>query len=165
MTFDPLHISDLSIFHLDIGIGFAQSVYTFSEPDVATSITEVTLVREGGRLSEQTFNVAVTVGNPNSISVRSATLQQLGDSMNPDYAINNPASNSVSLVFPPQAQNVTFAFQLLSDTLPEGLEAFRAVSTPITGSPRFQPGSTEIRILDDDCELTQQQSYPPPPSL
>ena len=139
----------------DIRIGFAQLVYTFSEPDVATLITEVTLVREGGRLSEQTFDVAVTVGTPNSVSIRPATLQQLGNSMNPDYAIENLANNFISLAFPPEAQNVTFRFQLLSDALPEGLEAFRAETSPLAGSPRFQPGSTEIRILDDDCELAQ----------
>ena len=55
---------------------------------------------------------------------------------------------------------------LLDDEVPEGIEGFRAGSTPDVGSPPFQAPqtnmvfqSTEIYIIDDDCELTHGRKY------
>ena len=123
-------------------------MYTFPEPDTTTLITEVTLVREGGRLSEQTFGVALVFEGFFSEDVNAATLEL-------DYSIKNSTDNSISATFPAEAQNITVNFRLFGDSLPEGLEAFRV--TPfqiISGFPNFHPGSvTEIEILDNDCKF------------
>lgn len=52
-----------TFFFVDIQIGFVRPAYSFEEPGYETLITNVTLVREGGRLSEQTFQVSISVIN------------------------------------------------------------------------------------------------------
>lgn len=113
-------------------------------------ITDVTLIREGGGLSEQTFVVEISVNSTGHTPP--ATLDS-DDPNNSDYRINSTGS-ILHLQFPAEVQNITFDFFLKSDKLPEGIEAFQAT---IVGFPNFQPPqgegafrSTEIFITDDN---------------
>ena len=143
-----------------VSIGFAQEVYTFLEPSFPQLINNVTLVREGGRQSEQTFVVHVSVSNPIG-STRAATLEATVLPEDPyDYRLLVPGFSD-TLFFPPSAENITFSFFLNNDELVEGLEAFLATSemAPNLGAP-FQPPlsdtafrMTEVQILDDDGRL------------
>ena len=142
------------IFFVDTRIGFAEQAYTFNEPDAETQIMEVTLIREGGSLSEQTFGVKIIVNNPTG-DTRPATLES-DDINNSDFRINS-TDNFLRLRFPAEVHNITFEFFLKSDEFPEGVEAFQATATPLEGFPTFQPPqgegafeSTEIRISDEN---------------
>ena len=142
---------------LGIQIGFALSNYSFDEPDFETVISDIVLVREGGRRSEQTFLVTVSVGG--TINRPTATLQSPEDENIADYSLTTP-TNFVMLNFPPDRQNITLIFFLFRDDLPEGTEAFRATSTPSPNFPNFGPpsmggafASTDVLIFDDDRKL------------
>ena len=140
-----------------IRIGFAQEVYQYFEPDFVMLITSVTLVKEDGRVSEQTFSVGITVSNPQTLPA--ATLETFDTSINYDYSLGTPGSTLV-LRFLPNQQSITFQFFLNSDDLPEGTEAFQASSTPVEGFPMFQApittafAATEIQIIDNDCKFS-----------
>lgn len=120
-----------------------------------TFITNVTLVKEGNRISEQTFLVNVDVSAPGT-----ATLET-NAGPNYDYSIGQPGQTSVTLVFPPEAQSIAFNFSINSDNVPEGVETIQASSFGGFSGPRFDPPfasstvvqSTEIRIMDNDCKL------------
>ena len=139
-----------------IRIGYAQEVYQYFEPDFLIVITNVTLVKEDGRVSEQTFGVGITVSNPQMLTP--ATLESFDFSINFDYALSTPEQTFTVLNFFPSQQSVTFQFFLNGDELPEGTEAFQASSTPVEGFPIFQApittafASTEIQIIDNDCK-------------
>ena len=146
-----------NFFLLGIRIGFAQSVYSFSEPPLETMINDIVLVREGGRLSEQTFQVTVSVSG-GTIDRPPATLE-LEDEERADYRLAVPA-DFIDLNFPPDQENITLAVILFNDRLLEGTEAFQATSTPSQNFPNFGPpsmggafASTEVLIIDDDCKL------------
>ena len=131
-------------------------MYSFDEPDFETVFTDIVLVREGGRLSEQTFEVAISVGG--TINRPPATLAFV-DEERADYALGAPR-DFVILQFPPNQQNITLAIILFSDTLPEGTEAFQAILTASPDFPNFGPpsmggafASTDVLIIDDDCKL------------
>ena len=119
-------------------------------------ITNVTLVKEDGRVSEQTFDVGITVSNPQMLSP--ATLESFDPSINFDYTLGIPEQTFIVLQFLPNQQSITFEFYLNSDEVPEGTEAFQASSTPVEGFPEFQAPittaypSTEIQIIDNDCK-------------
>ena len=157
------------MFFQDVQIGFSQATYTVNEPDFETLITEVVLIREGGRLSEQIFSIAVTVSDPRTIGLQSATLQQSYNEDQSDYRIATSTQYFVSIRFSPREQNVTFFIFLYGDDFPEGTEVFRATSYSISSQslPHFWPpsmggafASTEIHIIDDDCKLNCKM-YPP----
>ena len=119
-------------------------------------INNVTLVKEDGRVSEQTYGVGITVSSPQMLSP--ATLDTDDTSINFDYALGNSGQTFIILQFLPSQQSITFVFFLNSDELPEGTEAFQASSTPVEGFPTFQAPittafpSTEIQIIDNDCK-------------
>ena len=147
----------INFFLLGIQIGFALSQYSFSEPPFETVINDIVLVREGGRLSEQTFQVSVAVGG--TINISPATLE-FEDEERADYRLAAAPADFIALNFPPDQQNITLAVILFSDSLPEGTEAFRATSTPSQDFPNFGPpsmggafASTDVLIIDDDCKL------------
>ena len=141
-----------------IQIGFAQPVYSLNEPDFETINRDIILVREGGRRSEQTFQVTISVSD--TINIPAATLQfQFEDDNSADYRIET-GRDFVQLRFLPFQQNITLTVFLLSDGLPEGTEAFRATSTPSQNFPNFGPpsmggafASTNVLIIDDDCKF------------
>ena len=118
-------------------------------------ITDVTLVKEDNRVSEQTFGVGITVSNSQTLP---AATYELFDPSNFDYALNISEKTFVVMQFLPNQQSITFEFFLNSDELPEGTEAFQASSTPVEGFPTFQAPittafpSTEIQIIDNDCK-------------
>jgi hypothetical protein len=131
-------------------------VYTFTEPDVETPNSDVLLIREGGRRSEQTFLVAIDVGEPDS-GIRSATLETFD--VAGDYNTAAGGGSFIQVFFGPDQENVSLPLTLFPDTLPEGLEAFRATSIPSEGFPNFGPpisggafATTEVRIMDNDCK-------------
>ena len=139
-----------------IQIGFALPEYTFDEPEFETVVTDIVLVRDGGRLSEQTFQVAISVGGTIN---RHPTTLAFEDEERADYSIAAP-SDFIALNFPPGQQNITFTVILFADDLPEGTEAFRATSSPPPNFPNFGPpsmggafASIDVLIIDDDCKL------------
>ena len=139
-----------------IRIGFALPEYSFDEPELETIVTDIVLLREGGRLSEQTFQVAISVGG--TINRRPATLE-FEDEQRADYRLTAPAE-FIALDFPPGRQNITLAVILFRDNLHEGQEAFRATTTPSPNFPNFRPPSmggafqsTDVLINDDDRKL------------
>ena len=143
--------------YVDIQIGFSQPLYTFSEPSTTVeNISDVMLIREGGRQSEQTFFVSVDVAEPGS-GVRPATPRTIDASG--DYSVETTSGFSI-VEFPPHLSSVSLPLTLLSDTIPEGLEAFKVTANPSEGFANFgnpQSGNafaaTEVQIVDNDCEL------------
>ena len=127
-----------------------------NEPDFETVNRDITLVREGGRLSEQTFHVTISLSGTTNIP---AATFLLDDENNADYGLTIPL-DFIELHFPPDQQNVTLPVILFSDDIPEGTEAFRATSTPSPNFPNFGPpsmggafASTNVLIIDDDCKF------------
>jgi hypothetical protein len=161
MVRDEVVITSALIPFVDIQIGYAQTMYTFTEPDVETENRDVVLIREGGRRTEQTFAVAVAVGEPDS-GIRSATLGG-GTFVRTidDYSIGG--GSLIRVIFSPNQENVSLPLTLFPDTLPEGPEAFRATSRPFEGFPNFEfPTSrgafatTEVLISDNDSKLAME---------
>ena len=129
-------------------------------------ITNVTLIKEDNRTSEQNFGVTLSFGDPGSL-IRPTTLQSATDPFAPfDYSLGRlPGANSISLEFGPDTAEVSFSFFLYSDALPEGTEGFLIniasqggifpnfqlpLATPDVAIPAF--ASTLVRIQDNDCE-------------
>ena len=75
--------------------------------------------------SEQTFLVSIQVTDiaPSGTNIQSAILGQ-------DYNIIIPRVTSVTEIFNARDQRIPFAFTLLSDSVPEGTEAFQASVSP-----------------------------------
>lgn len=142
--------------YVDVRIGFAKPLYTFNEPDLDNTVTDVVIVREGDRLSEQTFLVTIFAGNV--IDMPPATLEADNEDK-ADYSLTSPA-NFITLNFPPSQQNITLALFLYHDKLSEGTEAFQITSIPEPNFPNFGPPSmggafsnAEI-LITDVCKLT-----------
>ena len=91
---------------LGIQIGFALPEYSFTEPDFETIVNDIVLVREGGRRSEQTFQVSFSVGG--TININPATLE-FEDEDTADYRLTAP-QDFFMLNFPPDQQNITLLF-------------------------------------------------------
>jgi hypothetical protein len=155
MVSDQIIINKGRIFNLaDTRIGFAQSVYSVSEPDAEEPNQDIILIREGGRLSEQNFGLIVNVGEPN-FGIRSATVETLDQAG--DYSAGGGSVFVVS--FRATELSIRFPLTLFPDNFPEGLEAFRATLSPLEGFPHFGPPisggafvNTEVRIIDNDCK-------------
>ena len=127
-------------------------------------ITNVTLIKEDNRISEQNFGVTLSFGDPGS--TRPATLQSLEDLNAPfDYNLGVPGLSSISREFgPDQTEISNLVFFLFSDELPEGTEGF-LINIASVGDifPNFQLptdttaetipafASTLVTILDNDC--------------
>jgi hypothetical protein len=129
-------------------------VYSVSEPDTEEPNQDVILIREGGRLSEQTFIFGIDLGDPIS-GIRSATVETFNQAG--DYSVGGSSFLVVS--FSATASSVSLPLELIPDILPEGLEAFRATISPFEGFPHFGPPiiggaftNTEVRIIDNDCK-------------
>jgi hypothetical protein len=129
--------------------------YTLFEPTIDIQIHEVILVREGGRLSEQTFLVLIETDNPDS-GVHPATAATVGQES--DYSLG---ADFIQLPFFPQARNLSIPLQLYADELTEELEAFKLTSMPFEnlgfpsfGAPRrgLAFSTTEVQIADVNCK-------------
>lgn len=129
----------------------------FPEPASLTVISDsVFLVKEDNRTSEQTFDVTVTVNDPPTL-ISPATLESVNLDANFDYSLGEPGLNMTTIRFLPQDSRVAFTFELNSDMLTEGIEAFQAVSSSTPGFPFFTSpnltfSETEIHILDGDSK-------------
>lgn len=149
--------------------------YTFIEPEFNTDIDQffipptnllangpVHLFKENNVTSEQTFLIVVQVSD----SVPP------GGGFNPatnglDYSLGARGTSPV-IQFTPQTQRLLFSFELISDTLPEGNEAFLLSTAPedegqdasgrILPVPGYLPpialsAETFVIIEDDDRKL------------
>ena len=115
------------------------------------------MIKEDGRVSEQTFAVSVSFGDPGS-EVRPASLQQNLMS-NFDYVVNIPGNSIITREFGANESELTIPFTLQPDEIPEGTEGFR-ISIASQGSPypNFHTTvltivDTLVRIIDDECKL------------
>lgn len=132
-------------------IGFQHENYAFIEPQLNLPVVDqIFFEKEGGQISEQTFQVIVQVTN--AASLRPATLDE-------DYRLSDALNvTSVTFTFPPDQQTIPFSFTLLADDLPEGLEAIglRSMSGdnpfPDFGTPVSLFQTTTILIADDDSK-------------
>lgn len=107
-------------------------------------------------ISEQTFNVTITVSDPTG-GVLPAILQSTDPGASFDYSLGEAGVTTAFAFFPPDASSVAFSFELNGDGLTEGIEAFLATSSQTPGFPTFNAPNisfsvAEIRIIDDDSE-------------
>ena len=155
-------------FHAVIRIGYELALYTFEEPDFETYISQVRLIREDNRQSEQTFSMAISITDPTTGNIHAATLDSATDpNQTYDFRGTQPGQRFFTLRFFPQAPFVSINFFFNADSLPEGLEGFslsvipseertaQNVEFPNFRSPlRSAFQTTEIRLIDHDCKLT-----------
>ncbi len=138
---------NITFLYVAISIGFQFEQYTFFEPQFDTTITNVTLIKEGGRITEQVLGLLVTY------TAGTASFEV-------DYALEgtmNLKTQRRNIL--PNAQNTTISFILQTDEIPEGTETFRVSSSSLAqeGFPTFEAPTTTftsatISILDNDCE-------------
>ena len=116
--------------HTEIIIGFQNSSYVTIEPQEETKITGlVFLEKQGGRISEQTFLIAIeasaTTPNANIPSATLSSFDSNGTVSNNDYSIAGPGESVVVIEFRPEDQTIDFEFTLYPDNLNEGQEVFQ----------------------------------------
>ena len=102
--------------------------YTFIEPPTVKSFS-IPLVKEGGRVSEQTFDLQIDVTNMTT-RFQSATLNE-----DFEYEIIN---NTIRM--DPDQQTVIWEFKLIPDDVPEENEAFRVSIS----YPKFRSGNQDV---------------------
>lgn len=142
-------------FTATIRIGFKFEQYNFFEPKlIPVTFRNVTIIRENNRLSEQTFGVQITFGDPDS-ELSAATLQQIGQNSGYDYVLDVPGNDHLNLSFYPNQSEISVAFSLQPDNVVEGIEGFRAqISSQGNPYPHFALplenafSSTVIRISE-----------------
>ena len=150
----------------DIRIGFALDVYEYFEPSSETMFTNVTLLKENNRVSEQTFRVGIVASDPTS--VRPATLETRHSYIY-DYRVGSVGQTFILRDLIPSQQTTAVAFFLNSDDIPEGTEGFVLTSEVDTynGHPAFLPPlptsttafqSTTVQIIDDDGNLLAERA-------
>ena len=107
---------------LAIRIGFVKQNYTFIEPPTM-KLFSIPLVKEGGRVSEQTFNLQIDVSNMTN-RYQPATF---GDDYKHDI---------INITIFPDQQSIMWEFELISNEFPEENEAFRITISSIR-YPKF----------------------------
>ena len=141
-------------FNLAITIGFERQFYTYSESAyVQRSISEVALVTEDNRVSEQTFIVLILLNDPTESGVGPATLRL-------DYLPGAGSVRYLRMLFSRFKKKIVFQFFLVPDDIAEGIEGFLLLSSPSNNSVVYMvPNmfstvyqSTTIVIEDDDCK-------------
>ena len=157
---------------LAIRIGFELPGYNYTEPRFEETIDEfyvsltgrpengpIYLVKEDDVTSEQTFLVSLQVTESAPSGTQTATLGQ-------DYGFGSlPGQTSLTEVFRPFQQRIIFSFDLFTDTLSEGNEAFQAsvspedtqdagdgnvVQFPTSRNPLTLRSEIFVTIVDDD---------------
>lgn len=138
-----------------IRIGFEKKMYNFTEPPVSISKSfPIQLVKEDGRLSEQTFTMRIDVSNMTS-PYQPAT-------------VDDDFTHQVSdiKIFPDQ-QFVQWEFELIPNEAPEENEAFRLILSSKERCPKFLTDSpnvyneTLIIINDPQSEPYSLYAYSP----
>ncbi len=163
-----------TLFFTAIRIGFELEQYDYFEPEfVRTEFENVTLIKEDNCVSEQTFGIQISIGDPGQ-GINPAILQQLGQVDGFDYVITTPGLNVLTLSFQPDQSSITVIFSLFPDELAESTEGFRArIGSSTAPFPTFQLPSpttrprpmppafldTLIRIVDNDCKFTLNGAY------
>ena len=126
---------------------------------------QVYLTKEGGRTSEQTFQIIVQVSDsdfiPPDSNIQLATLSD-------DFHIADTTFQDtprVTLEFPSSHQRINLTFYLVQDNIPEGTEVFHASLAPVnfaigpSGEPVYVPSPTNlfsetlIYVEDDDSKF------------
>ena len=162
---------------LAIRIGFELPGYNYTEPRFDENIDQfyvsltgrpengpIFLVKEDNVTSEQTFLVSLQVTDSAPPGTQTATLGP-----GQDYRFGSqPGQTSATEFFRPFQQRIPFQFELSTDTLPEGNEAFQAsvspedsldvgggvtVQFPTSRNPLTLRSEIFITILDDDCKF------------
>ena len=141
------------MFYIETRIGFQRVNYTFTEPEFEETISGVVyLERENGQLTEQTYEVAITVSLTVPPGQRPASIPD-------DFSIGGDQM-TISLLFPPDETLLDFPFTLRTDDLYEGTEVLevRSASSRMLGTEAFTSpenlfASTLIEIEDNDSEL------------
>jgi hypothetical protein len=103
--------------------------YTFIEPPTVKSFS-IPLIKEGGRRSEQTFDLQIDVTNMTS-RFQSATFDD-------DFK-----HEIINIQMHPEQQTVMWEFELIPDDLPEENEAFR-VTVSSVGYPKFRSDNQHV---------------------
>ena len=150
---------------IDLVIGFERQSYTFNEPDHSILITEVALVKEDNRVSEQTFHVAVGISDPTLPDVSPATSDS--EAFGGDYMIPRSIDGIRIIIFEPHMERSQYTFFLYSDEIAERREGFLIFSGPNEGSTIYTTPnmlsalfrSTTIVIEDNDSELCCVEFY------
>lgn len=150
----------LSFFSAEIRIGFAREVYSYYEPEVQMLFTNLTIVKDGGRISEQIFRVNISISDP--ATVAPATLRTSPVQEDWDFAVGFAGQTSVLRDFFSSSQSVLVAFFLNGDDSVEDVEGFMLTSSPVvtdgfpsflsplpTSTTAFQ--STTVQIFDCKC--------------
>ena len=126
---------------LAMRIGFEKQIYNFTEPPASLSkLFHIPLVKEGGRISEQTFTLQIKVSNMTT-PYQPATL---GD----DYK-----HQLFNITFHPDQQTVFWEFELIANEAPKDIEAFRLILSPVR-HPQFlsvgQDVNNETLVIIND---------------
>ena len=121
------------------------------------TILNLTVIKEANQLTEQFYSVGVFVSTP-TIGLNPATLETLEEFG--DYSLGYLGVSFQQLPFRSDMQEFPFFFYLFGDDIAEGTEDFWAIIAKVEGTPRFQDPTTAsltttIKILDDDCKLSE----------
>lgn len=150
--------------YLSIGcrVGFVRDEYVFPEPDTYTSVHNVTVIKEGGCVTERTYGIAISIAEPSN-NITAATIETRNSSRGFDYNFDIVRENFLNLTFSPDEQELSVSFHLNGDNLPEKTEAFQISCSPMDGYPTFKhPAttylSTQIQITDNDRKWTSVKS-------
>ena len=90
----------------------------------------IPLVKEGGRVSEQTFNLQIDVSNMTN-RFQPATF---GDDYKHDI---------INIIISPDQQSVNWEFELISNEFPEDNEAFHVTISSV-GYPKFLSDNKDV---------------------
>ena len=127
--------------YIAISIGFEQEQYTYIEPP-SLRLFDISIIKENGRRSEQTFEVTVDVSS-------NMTNPYLPASPDEDYA-----HYLTRVIFPPDQESIAWSFGLVPNEDPEDIEAFIATISPnFTHFPPFATGGG--RVFDEAVIIIQ----------
>ena len=121
-------------------------------------ITEVALVKEDNRVSEQTFHIAVSITDPILPNVSPATSES--EAFLYDYMMAGAIDGLQTIIFEPHMERSQYTFFLNSDEIAERREGFVIFSLPNEGSITYTTPnmlstvfrSTTIIIEDNDSK-------------
>ena len=138
-----------------IRIGFELPGYTYTEPQFEEFIDQfyvsptsqpengpIFLIKEDNVASEQTFLVSFQVTDSAPFGTQSAAIDQ-------DFRFSGPGQTSATEFFFPSQQRILFLFELRTDDLPEGTEAFQVSVSP-----------EDTREFIDENGMRREETFP-----
>ena len=133
-----------------ISIGFEQEQYTFFEPPSRRQF-DISIVKENGRRSEQTFEVIVDASSNMTNPYHPAS---------PDEDYDHDLTR---VLFPPNQESIAWSFGLVSNEDRKENSAFRVTISPnFTESPSFTSGGSlfnETLIVIQDAQSKKNIRY------